>query len=93
MADRTYSRTVYNRYSRKLGKPGLGSDQWNTDSGTSHAVEAGMTLCGVLVGTIRNGWDRAVYARSADAAFVDCRRCRRTLEAESPTRSEPGDGA
>lgn len=75
-----YRRTVWNRYSRMLGKPGLGSEQWDTDSGTSHAVEVGVTLCGVSVGSIRNGWELSTYARAASGEFVDCRRCRRSLE-------------
>jgi hypothetical protein len=70
---------VYDKFTRKLGKPGLGSDQYDTDSGVSHAVEMGRTLCGVAPGLERDGWFRNQYARSADASTVSCRRCRRSL--------------
>lgn len=70
---------VYNKYTRHLGKPGLGGD-WNPDSGTSHAVASGRTLCGVRVGTIRTGWELNEHARVADHSTVDCRRCRRSLD-------------
>lgn len=83
----TYGRTVWNRYNRMLGKPGLGSEQWDTDSGTTHAVEAGVTLCGVQVGGIRLGWELNTWARTATEEFVECLRCRRSLERER-TRSE-----
>jgi hypothetical protein len=74
--------SVWIHYTRKLGKPGLGSDEWDDSRGAkSHAVRfGGRTLCGHDVGTIREGWARDEYARSADVSVVDCRGCRRSLE-------------
>ena len=81
-----FEATVWNHWNRLLGPPGT-SDDWDTDSGTSHAVHfGGRTFCGVDVGTIRDGWERNDWARSVDAAFVDCRRCRRVIEGGSAGR-------
>lgn len=71
---------VYDKFTRKLGKPGLGSDQYDTDHGVSHAVSCGRTLCGVTPGMERDGWFRNLHARYADASTVSCRRCRRSME-------------
>jgi len=65
---------VWNRYSRKLGH---GTGDFDPDSGTSHAVANGRTLCGVRIGSADKGWERNDYARHPWDAT--CARCRRRL--------------
>lgn len=47
-------RLVY-KYRRMVGYM---SDQWDTDSGVTHASEIpGLTLCGREIGSIKRGWE------------------------------------
>ena len=72
--------TVWQRFAHRLGKPGDGGD-WDPDSGRTHAVENGRTLCGVGVpssAACKGQWEQTT-ARYADESFVDCRRCRSSL--------------
>lgn len=71
MAIRLY--TVWKRYRRKLGPRGNSGD-WDIDSGLSHAVVGGRTLCGRVPLDLRAGWERDDYRPP-----VTCERCRRSL--------------
>lgn len=64
---------IWDRYRRKLGPRGSSGD-WDTDSGVSHAVIGGRTLCGRVPGDISNGWERNNYHPP-----VTCERCRASL--------------
>lgn len=60
---------VWQRYRRKIA-PG----EWNIDSGKTHAVVGGRTLCGRIPGTIEQGWELDPYRPP-----VECERCRTSL--------------
>ena len=47
----------------------------------THAADGLRTLCGV---EIRSGWSQDTQARYVDESYVDCRRCRRSLEQPKP---------
>jgi hypothetical protein len=75
---------IYDKCRRKLGKPGLGSDEWSEEDVVAHAVIGDRTVCGVTVGSERRGWFRNFHATSA--VHVTCRRCKGGLAAAAKRR-------
>jgi hypothetical protein len=64
---------LWQRYRTYIASVGM----WDTDSGRTHAVEAGRTLCGCTpdrnAGPEGGAWER--HSGQASIANVDCRRC------------------
>lgn len=62
--------SLVNRYRRMVGR---GMEQWDTDSGKTHAGSGGFTLCGWRIGDIRGGWEVSQYSFRENA--VNCSHC------------------
>lgn len=65
---------LVNRYTRTVGR---GMEQWDTDSGKTHAAENGVTLCGRSVGSIRQGWEETWGRVSTES--VSCAHCAKKI--------------
>lgn len=60
---------------RRLGAPGKGEGLWNTDDDTkTHLPDGYRTVCGVRIGTERNGWLLFTDPRLR-VSDVTCKRC------------------
>ena len=63
-------RLVY-KYRRMVGR---GMEQWDTDSGVTHASEyGGVTLCGRQIGNIKQGWEVSDWGYRESS--VSCAHC------------------
>jgi hypothetical protein len=68
--------SVWEKCRYKLGRPGMGSDQWSDEDVIAHGAEHGYTLCGLRVGTWEQGWIEG-YRRQE----VTCKNCLRRIAA------------
>jgi hypothetical protein len=64
---------LWQRYGTYIASVGM----WDIDSGHTHAVENGHTLCGRVPDTSRGAWEK--HRGEATARNVDCKRCLASL--------------
>ena len=70
------------KYRRMVGR---GMEQWDTDSGVTHASEyPGSTLCGRRIGSIKNGWEVSSWGYRESS--VSCGHCLKQIATRQGAR-------
>jgi hypothetical protein len=68
---------LWQRYRTYVASAGM----WDVDSGKTHAVEGGYTLCGRVPDTSQGAWEQHRRA-TASKWNVTCKRCRVSMHKE-----------